>query len=471
MNNKNKGVSTTALEPPQKSRQPADITKPVDEGAGGVDASSRKPIHGGKPVEKGTEIKGETEVGADVESLCEGVKTAWTKDVIADEQGGDNVVRGRIAEEDVMDCPSGGSDTRGSGGGGDRVGGGMSAGAGQDDGLCLAEEKEDKEVELDKGEKEQMESGGGDDRMGGKMSTGAGQGGSRLVEKENEDEEVELEEGEEKLEDGTSVAGGKHEVEGGGEDIEHHDDGDDVDVDGGDDCSDDDEASDVDAGDRDGDDEWEPEGEISAGDEASRTPPGATAVGDAAFAAEDFPVLGMGQDNSTTSAPLPTPVPSASRSAKEERSWSLMARSNPAPFKVPPKHDPTPLPAAAPVEHHAQTSVMDSVNGKKGWPPGSGHKRPDGAKAGTSRILSSSAAFGVSSGGVGNEDDDGKGWVTPSNIKSHKAAGFGLFGPSQFQRKGPVASSSQCRAGCVTTDFAMQNVILQVTSVAHLLLL
>ncbi len=154
-------------------------------------------------------------------------------------------------------------------------------------------------------------------------------------------------------------------------------------------------------------------------------------------------------------------------------SWSLMARSNPAPFKIPAKADPAPLPAAAapasppPDDSAGRFSASGgAVSAAAAATNPASRQRPDGAKPGTSRILSTAAAFGVSGGGA--EEDDGEGWVNPSNIKSQKAAGIGLNGPSQSQTKGrggAAAASmvaSQCRAGCVTTDFAMQNVILQV---------
>ncbi|CBN76614.1 conserved unknown protein [Ectocarpus siliculosus] len=172
------------------------------------------------------------------------------------------------------------------------------------------------------------------------------------------------------------------------------------------------------------------------------------------------------QTASTTTA---TAAKAAAPSDAPTSSWSLMARSNPAPFKVPAKADPAPLPAAAapppldtdddPAGHFTTSGVASP-----GAAAAADRPRPDGAKPGTSRIMSTAAAFGVSGGGA--DDDDGEGWVNPSNIKSQKAAGIGLNGPSQTQRKGSHKGrstvASQCRAGCVTTDFAMQNVILQV---------
>ena len=271
--------------------------------------------------------------------------------------------------------------------------------------------------------------------------------------------------------------GGGGEREGGEEEEEEEEDADQSSDDG-------DDAEDV--GD---DDEWEPEGGSKAEEDSSA---GDTAPAKAPFSADDFPTLGGVSSSSSaanaltpaqTSSPPPasaTPPAAAATPTTEEptSSWSLMARSNPAPFKVPVKADPAPLPAATPTAAAAATAALpaaDSAGHFSSSGPAAAasgatpsRPRPDGAKAGTSRILSTAAAFGVTGGGA--EDDDGEGWVNPSNIKSQKAVGIGLGGPSQSQTKGHfgggggrnAAVASKCRAGCVTTDFAMQNVLLQV---------
>eukprot|EP00752_Nemacystus_decipiens_P001421 g1401.t1 len=232
------------------------------------------------------------------------------------------------------------------------------------------------------------------------------------------------------------------------------------------------------------DDDWAPDG-VSDGGEDDNSAGAATALANAPFSADDFPTLGGGSNSPAASAPASTSFPPPASVAavtpmadKPTSSWSLMARSNPAPFKVPVKADPAPLPAANPAAAAAaaaasSTLAADSAghfsssgSAAPGAAAAPSRPRPDGAKAGTSRILSTAAAFGVTGGGA--EDDDGEGWVNPSNIMSQKAAGIGLGGPSQSQTKGhyggsggKAALASKCRAGCVTTDFAMQNVLLQ----------
>lgn len=227
------------------------------------------------------------------------------------------------------------------------------------------------------------------------------------------------------------------------------------------------------------DDEWEPEENNAGGGKSTAAAAVTTTAATAPFSADDFPTLGGGNAHvapasaaAATSAPTPSAEAEVAAAAAPTEacasSWSHMARSNPAPFKVPAKADPAPLPAAAPSA--AATSPLIDAGGMfstSGASAAADGPRPDGAKVGTSRILSTAAGFGVSGGGA--EDDDGEGWVTPSNIKSQKAVGIGLNGPSQSQAKGRHggqgaigAVASKCRAGCVTTDFAMQNVILQV---------
>jgi RNA-binding protein NOB1 len=50
-----------------------------------------------------------------------------------------------------------------------------------------------------------------------------------------------------------------------------------------------------------------------------------------------------------------------------------------------------------------------------------------------------------------DEDDDDEGWITPSNLKEKKAS-----------LAGKVAEDSRVEVACITTDFAMQNVLKQI---------
>lgn len=58
------------------------------------------------------------------------------------------------------------------------------------------------------------------------------------------------------------------------------------------------------------------------------------------------------------------------------------------------------------------------------------------------------------------DEDDGEGeWITPSNVALHKSRALHLVPDETGKRKGKPAA--QIRVGCMTADFAMQNVLLQ----------
>jgi RNA-binding protein NOB1 len=86
-----------------------------------------------------------------------------------------------------------------------------------------------------------------------------------------------------------------------------------------------------------------------------------------------------------------------------------------------------------------------------------------GALLGKSRILGSGGAAGQSD----QVDDDGEGWVTVSNLSTLKASGQSGFGTLNLDANAssaviaPRGPSPDMRCACATTDFAMQNVILQ----------
>jgi RNA-binding protein NOB1 len=56
-----------------------------------------------------------------------------------------------------------------------------------------------------------------------------------------------------------------------------------------------------------------------------------------------------------------------------------------------------------------------------------------------------------------NDDDEGE-WITPSNVSIHKSRALNLL-PSDSKGKGKV--EGPLHTGCMTADFAMQNVLLQ----------
>ena len=77
-----------------------------------------------------------------------------------------------------------------------------------------------------------------------------------------------------------------------------------------------------------------------------------------------------------------------------------------------------------------------------------------------SRILSSSGNASQQASQRSIEEDDGVGWINSSNIDSFRAKGGGLFSiPSDSMKK--AEKDTEVRVACVTTDFSMQNVLLQ----------
>ena len=104
-----------------------------------------------------------------------------------------------------------------------------------------------------------------------------------------------------------------------------------------------------------------------------------------------------------------------------------------------------------------QTSLLSSTSNDTGIATGP-------ATLGKSRILGA-GDLAVQSDQV--EEDDGEGWVTVSNLATIKATGASCFGSTNLNQNNvapavqPNGPSPDLRCACATTDFAMQNVILQ----------
>ncbi|KAI0720320.1 Nin one binding Zn-ribbon like-domain-containing protein [Cerioporus squamosus] len=61
-----------------------------------------------------------------------------------------------------------------------------------------------------------------------------------------------------------------------------------------------------------------------------------------------------------------------------------------------------------------------------------------------------------------SDEDDGEGeWITPSNVALHKSRALDLLPSEGVGRKGKKAAQEPIVVGCMTADFAMQNVLLQ----------
>lgn len=61
-----------------------------------------------------------------------------------------------------------------------------------------------------------------------------------------------------------------------------------------------------------------------------------------------------------------------------------------------------------------------------------------------------------------SDSDDGDGeWITPSNVSLHKSRALDLLPSADASQKGKGKADEVVDAGCMTADFAMQNVLLQ----------
>lgn len=61
-----------------------------------------------------------------------------------------------------------------------------------------------------------------------------------------------------------------------------------------------------------------------------------------------------------------------------------------------------------------------------------------------------------------SDEDDGEGeWITPDNVALHKSRALDLLPDSGMDKQGKKKKEEVIDTGCMTADFAMQNVLLQ----------
>jgi RNA-binding protein NOB1 len=110
-----------------------------------------------------------------------------------------------------------------------------------------------------------------------------------------------------------------------------------------------------------------------------------------------------------------------------------------------------------------ENSESDVVNEKKSAPMKYSAAQP-------SRIIGTGGSgVGIHSSSKQAEEDDGVGWIGPSNVKQCLLTGEGMVGRAQSgstkskkkKNQKPDIVERACRVACVTTDFTMQNVLMQ----------
>lgn len=163
---------------------------------------------------------------------------------------------------------------------------------------------------------------------------------------------------------------------------------------------------------------------------------------------ESFP--GLGGDS--TSKPKVQEQPTGGNS------WAKVLKSQATP--APPKQVliTTVSTATQKSEPHATQLHGEAYFGSSSTPS------DEAPKDTTSRILRSTGVSEYTSeksNALRAEQDDGENWISPSNIASCRISGSGMMGSSRAQSVHNAHTLNQAKVACVTTDFSMENVLLQ----------
>lgn len=181
------------------------------------------------------------------------------------------------------------------------------------------------------------------------------------------------------------------------------------------------------------------------------------------FSVDDFPSLSLSYSvpvlATATAAGIPAPKPShswasvASSTVKSEDS-----SSRPLHRSVRAIQTPSILPVNFTVGN-TTASTTSTVASAGLTSATTGTTSSASATVLPSRILSAGSC-GISSAKLAAEDD-GLNWITSSNIDSYRSTGADILGPNKISlvSSGPKTVTNQ--AACVTTDFTMQNILLQ----------
>jgi rRNA maturation endonuclease Nob1 len=143
--------------------------------------------------------------------------------------------------------------------------------------------------------------------------------------------------------------------------------------------------------------------------------------------------------------------------AKPAFSWAKIAKDPPTAPKHPvvlPKTNIV-IPAGKPTQ---QRSLLDEYS------QGVARTEPADREPSGSRILRSTGASeytSAASNALRAEEDDGSNWISPSNVKACRVTGAGMLGGPQALGVKSNKVIENTKVACVTTDFSMENVILQ----------
>lgn len=160
------------------------------------------------------------------------------------------------------------------------------------------------------------------------------------------------------------------------------------------------------------------------------------------------------------------PAPAAPKAAAGPSSWASVAKSGdtgafnrkqparPQPYK-------SILPSAAAVATADATDADASVNASAAGLVNAAHAASDAPATMPSRILGGNANGHSAQASLRAAlEDDGEGWINTSNFKSRSAE-------NSFRSDGKSAKAAAAEegaaavVGCITTDFSMQNVLMQ----------
>lgn len=167
---------------------------------------------------------------------------------------------------------------------------------------------------------------------------------------------------------------------------------------------------------------------------------------------EDFPALG-GLSLSANDAAAPTTTTAFS--------WATVAKSgNNDLFNIKPKKKPENRPSIPQFVKSESAATTDGANGRTTAWTSDSHD----ANAMPSRILSgNTTGHSALASARAALEDDGEGWINESNFKSSSLnIGDSFRSEKDILKKKNIAKAEEdIRVACITTDFSMQNVMMQ----------